>query len=224
MIVVFFTTVPVTKCDHGTEDCCAQHRCRLGTFGTALPRSEFFASEQIKGCNVHATGPTVPLPTGNWIIRDVFLLFNLSQSSPRTAVNWSKTTIWINGGVPSFHLDIHFFVEQPSFRFGRMANLGFKTIQTAGVANTAKQQDVISIMKTPKSNLPLFFHKGTLAVPTCHAFWFYAVNHEHLIIILGEPGWITIPQKEKIVIFSVGFFRPHSQVQKKLSPPLPRWN
>ena len=68
MIVVFFTTVPVTKCDHGTEDCCAQHRCRLGTFGTALPRSEFFASEQIKGCNVHATGPTVPLPTGNLFV------------------------------------------------------------------------------------------------------------------------------------------------------------
>ena len=109
MIVVFFTTVPVTKCDHGTEDCCAQHRCRLGTFGTALPRSELFASEQIKGCNVHATGPTVPLPTGNWIIRDVFLLFNLSQLSPRTAVNWSKTTIWINGGVPSFHLDIYIY-------------------------------------------------------------------------------------------------------------------
>ena len=156
----------------------------------------------------------------------MFLLFNLSQLSPRTAVNWSKTTIWINGGVPSFHLDIYiyiiFFVEQPSFRFGRMANLGFKTIQTAGVANTAKQQDVISIMKTPKSNLPLFFHKGTLAVPTCHAFWFYAVNHEHLIIILGEPGRIRIPQKEKIVIFPVGFFRPHSQAQKKLSPPLPR--
>ena len=28
-------------------------------------------------------------------------------------------------------------------------------------------------MKTLKSNLPLFFHKGTPAVPTCHAFWLY---------------------------------------------------
>ena len=76
---------------------------RMGTFGTVLPRSESFPREQIKGCNVHATCPTVPLHTGNWI-RDVFLLFSLSQLSPRTVLNWSKTTIWINGGVPSFHL------------------------------------------------------------------------------------------------------------------------
>ena len=38
---------------------------RLGTFGTVLPRSESFPREQIKGCNVHATCPMVPLPTGN---------------------------------------------------------------------------------------------------------------------------------------------------------------